>query len=308
LGVLNLIFLQPILNFLLVLTNVLFGNFGLGVIALTIIVRLIMLPLTWMQLRSGKKQAETMAILKPKMDLLKKKYAKNPQKMQQETMKLYKEAGISPMGCLSSPMLLSTVIQIPIYFAIYRAVLQALAATPQDFLGLSQNLYSWSMANQGLPIAGQFLWLNLAQGDQFFVLPILVGLIQWVSIKMTVQPSTDPQQQSMNSMMQIMMPIMMAFLTMTMPSGLGIYWLLSQIITIIIQYFIYGWGGLVAKAPAPEAAARPDGKTANVKASAKGGETGSGTRQLKGDGIGFGGLFNRFKPKQGDKDKKGKAD
>ena len=222
-------------------------------------------------------------------------------------MKLYKEAGISPMGCLSSPMLLSTVIQLPIYFAIYRAVIQALAATPQDFLGLSQNLYSWSMANQGLPIAGQFLWLNLANGDPYFVLPILVGLTQWVSIKMTVQPSTDPQQQSMNGMMQIMMPLMMAFLTMTMPSGLGIYWFVSQIITIIIQYFIYGWGGLFAKAPAPEAAAKADGKTPDAKATAKGAEAQSARKEEKGKGFELGGILKRFKLKQGDKDKKGKS-
>jgi YidC/Oxa1 family membrane protein insertase len=129
-----------------------------------------------------------------------------------------------------------------------------------------------------------------------------------VSIKMTVQPSTDPQQQSMNSMMQIMMPIMMAFLTMTMPSGLGIYWLLSQIITIIIQYFIYGWGGLFAKAPAPEAAAKPDGKSGSAKASSKGVDAEPAKKEAGSPASGIGGLFNRFKPKQGDKDKKGKAD
>ena len=308
-SVLNLIFLQPILNFLLVLTHVLFGNFGLGVIALTIIVRGILLPLTWMQLRSSKKTNETMSVIRPRLEQLKKKYAKNPQKLQQETMKLYKEAGISPMGCLASPMLLSTIIQLPIYMGVYRAVLQGLAATPQDFLGLSQNLYSWSMANQGLPISGHFLWLNLAQGDGFFVLPILVGVTSWVSIKMTIQPSTDPQQQSMNGMMQIMMPLMMAFLTMTMPSGLGIYFLVSQIITIIVQYFVYGWGGLFAKAPAPEAVAKQDGKTANAKASAKGTEAESSNKEAKGQGAGLGGLLDRFKRKQGKKeDKKGKAD
>ena len=126
---------------------------------------------------------------------------------------------------------------------------------------------------------------------------------------MTIQPSTDPQQQSMNGMMQIMMPIMMAFLTMTMPSGLGIYFLVSQIITIIIQYFIYGWGGQFAKAPAPEAAAKQNGKTANAKASGKGNEAESAKGEAKGQGGALGGLLDRFKQKQGKKeDKKGKAD
>ena len=282
-GFLNLILLQPILNVLLVLTHFLFSNFGLGVIALTILVRLILLPSTLMQLRSSKKTTEAMNVVKPKLEQLKKKYAKNPQKLQQETMNVYKEAGISPLGCLSSPMLLSTVIQLPIYIALYRSILQGLAVTPQDFLGLSQNLYSWGIVSQGLPISGHFLWLNLAaNGDRYFVLPVLVGVTQWVSTKMITQPGTDPQQQSMNSMMQIMMPLMMAFFAFTMPSGIGLYYLMTTIILIVIQYFIYGWGGLFAKAPAPEGA--------------------------KSGGFGLGGLLSRFKPKQTDKKKSDKTD
>lgn len=307
-GFLNLILLQPILNILLVLTHFLFSNFGLGVIALTILVRLVLLPLTLMQLRSSKKTTEAMSVVKPKLEQLKKKYAKNPQKLQQETMKVYKEAGISPLGCLSSPMLLSTVIQLPIYIALYRAIIQGLAVTPQDFLGLSQNLYSWGLATQGLPISGHFLWLNLASSDPFFVLPVLVGVTQWVSQKMITQPGTDPQQQSMNSMMQIMMPLMMAFITLTLPSGLGIYFLVSGIIAMVIQYFVYGWGGLFAKAPAPEAGMKKDGKSEKVKAPAKGAESESAAEGAKSEGFGLGGLLTRFKPKQADKKKSDKTD
>jgi len=308
LGVLNLILLRPILNILLVLTHFLFSNFGLGVIALTIIVRLILMPLTVMQLRSSKKTTETMNVIKPKLEQLKKKYAKNPQKLQQETMKVYKEAGISPMGCLSSPMLLSTVIQLPIYIALYRAIIQGLAVTPQDFLGLSQNLYSWGMVNHGLPISGHFLWLNLASNDPYFVLPILVGVTQWISQKMMIQPTTDPQQQSMNSMMQIMMPLMMAFMTFTFPSGLGLYFLMTSIVMIVTQYFIFGWGGLFAKAPAPEAATKKDAKSERVKAMTRGGESESATGSAKSGGSGLGGLLSRLKPKQTDKKKSDKAD
>jgi YidC/Oxa1 family membrane protein insertase len=306
---LNLILLQPILNVLLVLTHFLFSNFGLGVIALTIIIRLILLPLTLMQLRSSKKTTETMNAIKPKLEQLKKKLAKNPQKLQQETMKLYKEAGISPLGCLSSPMLLSTVIQLPIYIALYQAIMQGLAVTPQDFLGLSQNLYSWGLATQGLPISGHFLWLNLASnGDPYFVLPVLVGVTQWVSQKMITQPGTDPQQQSMNTMMQIMMPLMMAFLSFTMPAGLGLYFLMTTIVMIVIQYFIYGWGGLFAKAPVPQAGTKKDGKSEKVKATTKDLESESATEGAKSEGFGLGGLLSRFKPKQTDKKKSDKTD
>ena len=305
-GVLNLIFLQPILNVLLVLTNVLFGNFGLGVIALTILVRLLLMPLTVMQLRSSKKTTEAMNVIKPKLDQLKKKYAKNPQKLQQETMKLYKEAGISPLGCLSSPMLLSTVIQFPIYIALYRAIIQALAVTPQDFLGLSQNLYSWGLATQGLPVSGHFLWLNLGSTDPFYVLPILVGVTQWVSQKMITQASTDPQQQSMNSMMQIMMPLMMAFVTVTLPSGLGLYFLVSGIVTMAVQYFIYGWGGLFAKkAPVAAAGAKPDGKLDKGKADTKAASQGvPPVAGAKAAGSIFSGLLDRLKRKEGGKKKR----
>ena len=260
-GFLNLILLQPILNILLVLTHFLFSNFGLGVIALTIIIRLILMPLTVMQLRSSKKTTEAMNVVKPKLEQLKKKYAKNPQKLQQETMKLYKEAGISPLGCLSSPMLISLVIQMPIYIGLYRAVVQALAVTPQDFLGLSQSLYSWSIVNQALPVSGHFLWLNLASADPFFVLPILVAATMWVSQKMITQPPTDPQQQSMNTMMQIMMPLMFGFITLTLPAGLGLYFVISGIASIVIQYFVYGWGNLFAKSPAKQDVAKKAGRT-----------------------------------------------
>ena len=303
-GVLNLILLQPILNLLLVLTNVLFSNFGLGVIALTILVRLLLMPLMVMQLRSSKKTTESMNAIKPKLELLKKKHAKNPQKLQQETMKLYKEAGISPLGCLSSPMLLSTVIQLPIYVALYRAIIQALAVTPQDFLGLSQNLYSWGLATQGLPVSGHFLWLNLGSSDPFFVLPILVGVTQWVSQKMMTQPSGDPQQQSMNSMMQIMMPLMMAFITFTLPSGLGLYFLISGIISMVVQYFIYGWGGLFAKAVVPEAGAKQDGKPDKGKADTSNASPAPPIAGAKPARSVFSGLLDRFRPKEGDKKKR----
>ncbi len=257
----NLLFLNPILNFLVLLSSVLFSNFGLAIIALTMMVRVVMMPFTVKGLQTSKKMSETMNTLKPKMEQLKKKYAKNPQKLQQETMKLYKEAGISPLGCLSSPMILSMIIQMPIFIALYRAIIMAMAVTPQDFLGLSQHLYSWSMVTEALPVSGSFLWLNLASPDPYFVLPILVAGGMWVSQKMISQPSAEPQQQSMSNMMQIMMPLMFGFITLTLPSGLGLYFVVSTLAGIVIQYFIFGWGNLFTRAPAKEVVALKEGKT-----------------------------------------------
>jgi YidC/Oxa1 family membrane protein insertase len=168
----NLIFLNPILNFLILLSGVLFSNFGLAIIALTIIVRLVILPLTLKQLRSSRAMSDGMRELQPKLQQIQKKYAKNKVKLQQETMKLYKEAGINPMGCLTSPMLITMIIQMPIFFAVYRAIIQATAITPQDFLGLSEHLYSWSIVQQALPVSEKFLWLHLASPDPYFLIPI----------------------------------------------------------------------------------------------------------------------------------------
>ena len=240
----NLIFLNPILNFLIVLSGIFFGSFGLAIIVLTIITRVVILPLTMKQLRSSKKMSDGMRELQPKLQQLQKKYAKNKAKLQQETMKLYKEAGINPLGCLTSPMLITLILQMPIFFAVYRSILQAAAITPQDFLGLSEHVYSWPLVQQSLPVSENFLWLDLAKPDPYLLIPILVMATMWVSQKMMAQPATDARQQSMQGMMQLMMPLMFGFITFTLPSGLGLYFVVTSIFSIITQYFIYGWGNL----------------------------------------------------------------
>ena len=242
----NLIFLNPILNFLIVLSSVLFNNFGLAIIVLTILVRLVILPLTQKQLRASKAMTDGMRELQPKLQQIQKKYAKDRVKLQQETMRLYKEAGINPMGCLTSPMLLTMLIQMPFLIAVYQSIIRAVAVTPQDFLGLSEHLYSWGIIRQALPVSGKFLWLNLGSPDPYLLIPILVVATMWVSQKMMMQPSTDPKQQSMQTMMQLMMPLMFGLITFTLPSGLGLYFVITTIFGIVTQYFIYGWGNLFA--------------------------------------------------------------
>jgi len=108
--------------------------------------------------------------------------------------------------------------------------------------------------------------------------------------------------------MQIMMPLMMAFITVTLPSGLGIYFLVSGIIAMVIQYFVYGWGGLFAKAPAPAAGTKKDVKSENVTGTTKDVESESETEGAKSGGGGLGGLLSRFKPKPTDKKKSDKTD
>jgi YidC/Oxa1 family membrane protein insertase len=242
----HLIIGNPILNVLIVLSHVLFGQFGLAIIALTIIVRLVSWPLTRRQLQSTK----AMQDMQPKLQELQKKYGKNKQKLQQEMMKLYKEAGVNPLGCLW-PML----IQFPIWIALYQAIMSALATTPEHLLNLADRLYSWEMVSQSIPLSSQFLGLDLGQtalqaGGLGLLLAIIVGGTMWIQQKMTTAPSVDPRQGATQRMTTLMMPLMFGFFTLMFPSGLALYWAVSNIIGIVTQYFFTGgWGYLKFRSP-----------------------------------------------------------
>ena len=237
----HLIIGNPVLNVLIALSHLLSGEFGLAIIALTIIVRLISWPLTKRQLNSSKALQD----MQPKIQELQKKYGKNQQKIQQEMMKLYKEAGVNPLGCLW-PML----VQLPIWIALYQAIMRALATTPENLLDLAHRLYSWDIVNQAIPLISKFLWLDLGQPDPYWILAIVVGGTMWVQQKMTQAPAVDPRQQPTSRMMLLMMPLMFGFLTLMFPSGLALYWAVSNIIGIITQYFFTGgWGYLKFRSP-----------------------------------------------------------
>ena len=237
-GIWNLIAMQPVINTLVVLTHFLFNNFGLAIIALTLIVNGAMFPLTLKQIRASKAMQE----MQPKIAELKKKYGKDKEKMAREQMKLYKESGVSPAGCLL-PML----IQMPIWIALFQSIMRVLAVIPENLAGLSQYLYSWPVVYSALPLNNHFLWLNLATGDIF--LALLVGGTMWVQQKMVMAPTIDPSQKTQSSLMLWIMPIMFAWLTLSFPSGLAIFWVTSNLFRIGLQYWIGGWGGLVKSSP-----------------------------------------------------------
>jgi YidC/Oxa1 family membrane protein insertase len=232
-GLWDNILLEPIINFLILLSKGLLGNFGIAIIVLTILIRIISFPLMKRQLESSR----AMQAIQPKMKELQKKYAKDKQKLSAEVAKLYKEHGVNPLGCVG-PML----IQFPIWIALYQSVIQALAYTPENLLGLSERLYSWSAIQGTLPLNNHFLWLDLARGDLFVA--ILVAASMWALQKMSNVPSTDPQQQSTQKMMTWIMPLMFGFFAITLPSGLSVYWIASNIISMVMQYRITGWGTL----------------------------------------------------------------
>ncbi len=173
-----------------------------AIFILTLLIRLVFFPLSISSTRSMKKMQE----LAPKLEELRRKYADDPQRLQQEMIKLYKEVGFNPFGgCL--PIL----IQIPIFFALYKVLI----VTPD-------------LALEG------FLWIpSLAEKDPYFVLPILMGLTMVAQTWIT--PSPGGQQ---NRLMYLMAAVF-TFLFATFPSGLVLYWTLNNIFNLIQTWIIY---------------------------------------------------------------------
>jgi YidC/Oxa1 family membrane protein insertase len=252
----NIVLLQPMLNFLIILSNVFFHNFGIAIIGLVIIIRLLMLPLTLKQGHAMKAMSLATSTLQPKLQEVQKKYGNDKVKLQQEMARVYKESGVNPMGCFANFGLM--IIQFPIWIALYQSILKALVTTPEALMGLSNNLYSSSYIIGAVPLNEHFLWLNLGQPDKYYIMAILVAATMWIQQKMAMMPTSDPKQQSMNNMMTWLMPLMFGFFTISFPSGLAVFWLISNIIGIITQYFITGWGTLFKRAPKAVAPAAPN--------------------------------------------------
>lgn len=243
---------RPMINVLLVLYVISFSQMGVAIILFTILVRLVTLPLTLKQLRQMRK----MGTVQNRLREVQTRYAKDRTRISQETMRIYREEGINPIGCLG-PM----VIQMPILFGLYRVLVQALFAKPDDLVGLSEKIYSFapfSAAYSAAPLAANFFWLDLSEPDPTnVIIPLLVFVTSWVQQKMTMLPQADPRQQSNQNMMLWMMPLLIAFFSFTFPSGLALYWVVSNIIGIAIQYFVTGWGPLFPLFPKPAPASVP---------------------------------------------------
>ena len=136
-------------------------------------------------------------------------------------------------------------IQFPVWIALYQSIMKAMATTPENLLDLAQHLYSFDMIARAIPVNSHFLWLDLGQPDGTMIMAILVGGTMWVQQKMTTAPSTDSRQQSTNQMMLMMMPLMFGMFTIMFPSGLPVFWLVSNLIGIGTQYVVGGgWGNL----------------------------------------------------------------
>jgi len=178
-------------------------NYGIAIIILTILVRIPFIPL----INKGQKSMKKLQDIQPKMAEIREKYKNDPQRMQKELMELYKKHKVNPMGgCL--PMLL----QIPVFFALYKVLLIAIELRNAPFM----------------------LWIkDLSVKDPYYILPIIMGATMVIQQKMT--PSTmDPTQQKI----MMIMPIVFTFMFLTFPSGLVLYWLVNNVLSIAQQWYM----------------------------------------------------------------------
>jgi len=206
--------------------NEMIGNWGWAIILFTLLVKLVLFPLSYKGMMSMQKLKD----LAPKMKELKEKYKDDPAKLNVKMMEMYKKHGANPMGgCL--PMLL----QIPVFFALYRVLLNA------DELQGAVWIPGWIE--------------NLAVADPYYILPVLMGASMWFQQKITPNNFTDPLQEKIFQWFPVMMAAM--FIIMPFPSGLVLYWVVNNIFTIGQQYVI---NNAYAKHKAAAVAAHKKGK------------------------------------------------
>jgi YidC/Oxa1 family membrane protein insertase len=231
----------PMINVLLYIYNLLGDNFGIAIILFTVLIRLIILPLTFKQQSSTKKMQE-LQNSKQWQDI-QKKYKDDKQKLQEETVRLYREMGINPLsGCL--PLL----IQFPIIIGLYSAIVRALADAPLNLLTLSQQLYNF-IPNSLIPINSHFLWMDLGQPERLYlpflptfgipILTILVVITTWLQGKLTTSATPDAQGAQMSQMMNLYMPLLLGYFAYTYASGLALYFVISNLFTVV-QYAAFG--------------------------------------------------------------------
>lgn len=185
-------------------------NYGIAIILLTLVVKILFYPLTQKQFASMKKMQE----LQPKLAKLQEKFKDKPEQLQKEIMGFYKAEKVNPFsGCL--PLL----VQLPIFFAIFQTM------NSQGF----KKMLGEAGVNKGL--FSQFWLTDLTLPDHLYILPVLIGLATWWSQKLTI---TDPNQ----ARMMMFMPFLMVVICFKMPAGVLIYWAVSQILSTVQQIYI----------------------------------------------------------------------
>lgn len=182
-----------------------FPNYGIAIILLTIFIRMLTFPLQYKSFKSMKK----MQVIQPELKELREKHKDDPQRMQKETMALFKKAKANPVGgCL--PLLL----QMPIFFAFYKVLYSAVELVDAPF----------------------YWWIHdLSEKDPYYILPVLMAGAMFLNTKLTPTATADPAQQKI----MMFMPLIFGFIMKDLPSGLTLYIFISTLVGMLQQLFVY---------------------------------------------------------------------
>ena len=237
------------INVLLYIYDLVWNNFGLAIIFFTLLIRLISYPLNARQMKSTQAMQDLQG--SEEWQKIQKKYKNDKEKLAQEQMRIYQEKGVSPFGSC-----LPTLIQFPIIIALYQSITRSLAVTPLQLLDLSKHITNGS---ELIPLNRDFLWMDLSQPERIYILgfglpflAIVVAGTSYLQTKlMTPTNPSNPNDQiaQMTRMMGLYMPLFMGWLAYSFPSGLAIYFITSNVASIV-QYGAMGrleWRNLLPK-------------------------------------------------------------
>jgi YidC/Oxa1 family membrane protein insertase len=220
---------RPALYFLRFLNDFV-GNYGVAIVIITILQKIAFFPLT----QKSHKSMHAMQTLQPKIQAIKERYKNNPQKVNQETMELYKRYGVNPLGgCL--PLL----IQIPIFYALYAALANSVELWRAPF-----TLWITDLSSPDTLLALPFAVPYLGEAFPLRGLPLIMGISMFIQQKMS-PTGGDPRQAQM---MLYLMPVVFTFIFWAMPSGLVLYWLVNNVLQIGQQYHMNRGSSLLALA------------------------------------------------------------
>lgn len=193
------------------------GNYGVAIILITVLIRVVLWPLTQAQINNMRRMQQ----LQPEIQKIQKKYKGDQQKINEETMKLFRERNANPAyGCL--PVL----IQLPVLYALFD-VLRTF-----QFRG------------------AHFLWVpDLHSPDPYFVLPVLAGALTFVQSKMTTPQLADGPAAGTQRTMLYLMPLLIVWVTLRLPSGLALYWVTSSVFAVLQQWVAMRGDGMQPSQP-----------------------------------------------------------
>lgn len=273
----------PLINFIILLARLSFDSYGLAILLFTVVTRAVTFPLTLRTLHSMKK----MQAISPLLQEIQKKYS-DPRRRSEETMRIYKENGVNPLGCLGPQL-----IQIPIFIALYATIRLTMGNTPEAMLALSSRLYDIDYIKHAIPLSTTFLGIDLSENGTL-PLGVAVFCAMWLQQRISTSRASAPpgsQQAAMNAQMQWLFPIMFGYVfVVTLPAALGLYWGAGTAIAVILQWIFVGpgdftWSSLLPASLRPASSGRP-GVHQPAQRAATGGDTDSGDDDASAHGGG----------------------